>query len=79
MSERAATLQERINSAIGRNPHLAGRHFTIEARQGRIVLQGVVDSYYQKQLAQETAWSVEGVAAVENLLQVCWRLPRRAK
>jgi len=79
MSDRASTLQERIDSAIDRNPHLAGRHFTIQASRGRIVLQGVVNSYYQKQLAQETAWSVEGVDAVENQLQVSWLVPRRAK
>ncbi len=79
MSDGAGTLPERIDSAIRRNPHLAGRRFSIQEDHGHVVLRGVVNSYYQKQLAQETAWSVDGVDAVENQLEVSWQLPRRAK
>jgi osmotically-inducible protein OsmY len=77
--DRASTLLDRIDRAISLNPHLAGRRLTIEADQGRIRLQGVVNSYYQKQMAQETVRGIEGVEGVENHLEVCWQLPRRAK
>lgn len=79
MLETVASLIDRIDHALSLNPHLAGRNLTIEANQGRIRLQGIVNSYYQKQMAQETVRSIEGVNAVENLLEVCWTLPRRAK
>jgi osmotically-inducible protein OsmY len=79
MSDRASTLLDRIDHAISLNPHLAGRHLQVVANQGRIELLGVVNSYYQKQMAQETVRGVEGVEGVENHLEVCWQLPRRAK
>jgi osmotically-inducible protein OsmY len=44
----------------------------LEANQGRLVLHGVVGSYYQKQIAQETLRKVDGVEQIENLLQVHW-------
>ncbi len=79
MLDTVSSLIDRIDHAISLNPHLNGRHLTIEANQGRIRLQGIVHSYYQKQMAQETVRSIEGVHAVENLLEVCWTTPRRAK
>jgi osmotically-inducible protein OsmY len=79
MLDTASTLVDRIDHAISLNPHLAGRHLTIEAHQGRIRLLGIVNSYYQKQMAQETVRGVEGVEGVENRLQVSWPLPRRVK
>lgn len=79
MLERAPTLLDRIDRAICLNPHLAGRRLTIEADQGHVRLRGVVNSYYQKQMAQEAVRSIEGVNAVENQLEVCWQMPRRAK
>jgi osmotically-inducible protein OsmY len=79
MLDRASTLLDRIDRAISLNPHLAGRHVTIEANQGRIRLLGIVNSYYQKQMAQEAVRHIEGVDTVENELEVCWHVPRRAK
>lgn len=70
MSERASLLQDRIDSAIQENPHLAGHTLQIEMRSGRIVLRGVVRSYYQKQIAQEVVRLVDGVGRIENKLRV---------
>jgi len=44
----------------------------IETHAGHVVLRGVGGSYYQKQLAQEAVRTVDGVAGVENQLEVCW-------
>ena len=65
-------LESRVMSALAKNPYLPGRHVHFEAEQGKVVLRGVVGSYYQKQMAQETLRSVEGVHQIENLLQVHW-------
>jgi len=70
MSGSAPLLQDRIGSAIQDNPHLAGQTLQIEMRPGRIVLRGVVRSYYQKQVAQEVVRLVDGVGRIENQLHV---------
>ncbi|HEX5103694.1 MAG TPA: BON domain-containing protein [Pirellulaceae bacterium] len=36
------------------------------------MLQGVVKTYFQKQMAQETVRRVAGVEEVENCLEVTW-------
>jgi osmotically-inducible protein OsmY len=72
MSDAAEPLTERIDSAIHRSPYLVGHTVRIEMRAGRVVLSGVVPSFYQKQIAQEVVRSVEGVERVDNQLQVDW-------
>ena len=70
MSDTASPLQNRIDLAIHDNPHLTGKIWHIEMRPGRIILRGVVCSYYQKQVAQEVVRLVDGVERIENHLQV---------
>ncbi len=65
-------LDDRVLTALERNPYLARRNLRFETSQGRVVLRGVVDSYYQKQMAQETLRHVDGVAEIANELEVCW-------
>ncbi len=65
-------LDDRVLTALERNPYLARRNLRFETSQGRVVLRGVVDSYYQKQMAQETLRHVVGVAEIANELEVCW-------
>ena len=50
----------------------AQQKLQLEAERGRIVLRGVVRSFYQKQMAQETLRYVDGVEEIENLLEVSW-------
>jgi osmotically-inducible protein OsmY len=61
-----------IRSALDQNPHLLGRKLRIETHEGRVKLRGVVRSYYQKQMAQETLRSVVGIDQIENELEVAW-------
>ncbi|HWC88728.1 MAG TPA: BON domain-containing protein [Pirellulales bacterium] len=37
-----------------------------------MTLQGIVRSFYQKQMAQESLRDVEGVSEIENQLEVQW-------
>jgi osmotically-inducible protein OsmY len=67
------TLDHRVLRALEDNPHLAGRRLRFETHEGRVVLHGVVSSYYQKQMAQESLRRLEGIQAIENQLQVDWR------
>jgi osmotically-inducible protein OsmY len=70
MSESTSPLENRIDSAIQDNPQLTGKICHIEMRPGRILLRGVVRSYYQKQVAQEVVRQVDGVERIENQLEV---------
>jgi osmotically-inducible protein OsmY len=74
MSDSARLLQNRIDSAIQGDPNLAGHTLHIEMRSGRIVIRGVVRSYYQKQIAQEVVRRVDGVGRIDNQLRVSTRL-----
>jgi osmotically-inducible protein OsmY len=65
-------LDARISSAMSAHPHLKQRKVRIETHQGHVVLRGVVNSYYQKQMAQEAVRRVEGVQSIENHLEVDW-------
>jgi osmotically-inducible protein OsmY len=65
-------LTKRISSAIEHHPHLMRRNLHIEAREGRVVLRGTVNSYYHKQMAQEALRKLEGVNQIENQLEVAW-------
>ena len=66
------TLQDRVDFAISNSPYLTGRKLRFETEQGRIVLRGVVNSFFQKQMAQEALRRVEGIAEIENELEVTW-------
>jgi len=63
-------LGDRVSTALERSPHLWGRRLRFEAEQGCVRLQGVVRTYYQKQMAQEAIRHLEGVDEIYNELEV---------
>ncbi|RMF89472.1 MAG: BON domain-containing protein [Planctomycetota bacterium] len=67
---RRGALADRIGAALERNPYLMGRMFRFETDQGRVILRGVVDTYFQKQMAQEALRDIDGVEEIENELEV---------
>ena len=66
------TLDHRVLTALERSPYIARRDLRCEAASGRVTLRGVVDTYYQKQMAQEVIRHVDGVHEIANELEVCW-------
>ena len=66
------TLASRVDQAIQTNPYINGRTLRFETEGNRVVLQGSVKSYFQKQMAQEAVRKVEGVEQIENCLEVLW-------
>jgi osmotically-inducible protein OsmY len=72
MSARAAHILDEVRSAVHADPHLARRNLHFEHRDRRVTMRGTVESYYQKQLAQETLRRIDGVEEIENRLAVCW-------
>jgi osmotically-inducible protein OsmY len=65
-------LDNRVQDALQQSPYLSNRKLRFETQQGRVVLRGIVASYYQKQMAQEALRRLEGVHHIENHLEVAW-------
>jgi osmotically-inducible protein OsmY len=66
----AQDISNKINSALRRTAFFNHDHVAVAAEGGKVTLRGHVDSYYERSLANSTAWSAPGVVAVENLLTV---------
>lgn len=65
-------LFDRICDALTTNPHVPSHQVRVETTDGRVVLSGSVNSFFQKQMAQEAIRRVDGVERIENLLEVNW-------
>ena len=55
-------LDDKVLTALERNPHLPRRSLYFETDHGRVTLRGVVRSYFQKQMAQEAVRHIDGVS-----------------
>ena len=66
------SLAQRVDQAIQTSPYVSGRLLRFETDGSRVVLQGSVPSYFQKQMAQEAIRRVEGVEHIDNHLEVLW-------
>ena len=65
-------LQDKVAQAIDNEPHVNRQHLRFETREGRVILRGVVGSYFQKQMAQEAIRGIDGVQDISNELEVSW-------
>jgi osmotically-inducible protein OsmY len=72
-------IQIRIDHALKQSPHDLGRDVTGTHADGIVVLQGRVDTFFHKQVAQELLRKLDGVQRVVNLLEVHWGETHRKK
>jgi osmotically-inducible protein OsmY len=72
MATALSSLDSLISTTIQKNPYLKSRNLRFETQAGRVVMHGIVHSYYHKQMAQEALRRLEGVDHVENHLEVNW-------
>ena len=63
-------LRDLVRSALRRDASNFGRNISFQLQGGEIVLDGVVGSYYQKQMAQESLRHIEGLGRITNRIQV---------
>ncbi len=63
-------LGDRVLTALERNPYIGRRALRLETEHGRVVLRGVVRTFFQKQMAQETVRRIDGVEEIHNELEV---------
>ena len=62
----------RIDQDLANHPSMKGKNVRIQREKRRVILEGDVDSYYDKQLLQEVVRRIEGVEEIENRLLVEW-------
>ena len=72
LTDTSDCLNDRLGEALTTNPHLFGRKLDCETKQGTVVLTGTVNTYFQKQMAQEAIRRVDGVQQIDNRLRVDW-------
>ncbi|HEX9611959.1 MAG TPA: BON domain-containing protein [Gemmatimonadales bacterium] len=63
-------VRERIEAALRRNAEVEARHIRVEARDGKVVLRGHVQSWGERAAAEVAAWAAPGVTAVDDELEV---------
>jgi osmotically-inducible protein OsmY len=66
------SLDHRVSHALEQSPYFSRRNLRFKTSEGRVVLQGQVSSYFQKQMAQEALRRIDGISSIANELEVCW-------
>jgi osmotically-inducible protein OsmY len=69
-SVQASDVQKQIKAAFGRNAEFEAKNVVVTTDGGKVTLTGRVDSYYERTLAQNTAWSAPGVTQVNDQITV---------
>ena len=68
--EQVFDVESQIRAAFRRNSEFEAENIVITACGRTVTLTGQVDSYYERTMAAETAWSAAGVTLVNELLTV---------
>jgi osmotically-inducible protein OsmY len=66
----AHQLDELIRHAISQSSLAARQNVRYKVEQEQVFLTGIVNSYYEKQLAQESIGRIQGIRQVHNRLNV---------
>lgn len=66
-------LLDRISAAIDSSPHIAPGKIRVESGDsGQVRLHGKVQTFFEKQMAQETIREMAGANQIENRVEVTW-------
>ena len=66
----APALKDEIEAAFERNARLEASRLRVSLAGRTVVLDGFVETLYERQLAEETAWAAPGVTEVDNRIEV---------
>ena len=61
-------VRAKIVAALKRNAELEADAITVTVKDAKVVLEGKVNAWYERELAENAAWSAPGVRAVEDHL-----------
>jgi len=65
-----ADVKKRIEDALRRNAEVEANAIRVEVRDGKVRLEGKVNTWAQRRAAERAAWSAPGVRSVEDLLTI---------
>jgi osmotically-inducible protein OsmY len=63
-------VKDKIEAALKRSAELESDKIRVSVIGGRVRLEGKVKAWYERQIAEQAAWAVSGVATVEDNLQL---------
>ncbi len=66
----AGDIKLKIEQALKRNAEIEADSIRVAVTNGRVTLDGKVKAWFERDLAERTAWSAPGVTAVEDRIQV---------
>jgi osmotically-inducible protein OsmY len=67
---RGTDIKQRIETALKRNAEVEADAITVTVQDGRVILDGKVKAWYERELAERTAWSAPGVISVEDRISI---------
>lgn len=67
---RPADVNRRILEAFERHAQIDANQISVEAEKGVVVLRGTVQSWTEREEAENAAWAAPGVSHIENLLAI---------
>ena len=63
-------IKDKIQQALRRSAELDASHVTVHAEGGTVILGGKVHAWYERDLAEQAAWSAPGVTDVEDRIEI---------
>ena len=66
----ASDVKQRIETAMKRTAELEAAKIRVSAVGGKVTLEGEVHAWYERDLAERTAWSAPGVTSVDDRIVV---------
>jgi osmotically-inducible protein OsmY len=67
---RGTDIKQRIETALKRNAEVEADAIKVTVQDGRVILDGKVKAWYERELAERTAWSAPGVISVEDRISI---------
>ena len=67
---KATDVKERIEKALKRNAEMEANNIQVSVSDGKVVLEGKVKAWYERNLAERTAWAAPGVTVVEDRISI---------
>ena len=63
-------IKKRIEDALARHAEIEAQEIRVTVSDGKVSLEGKVDSWEERQAVENAAWSVAGVEAVDDRLTI---------
>jgi len=67
---RGTDIKQRIETALKRNAEVEADAIKVTVQEGRVILDCKVKAWYERELAERTAWSAPGVISVEDRISI---------